>query len=147
MEMGHPRWFHPLGKNVVVEKVVQNHSVKFRSGGSTMTIRARDGSRFRVEWNITWVDGGVNGSVLMSGDELAAAFGFYNTHVDFCERRHLEETYGATVACAGKFIRTGDFLNIPGPGIGNNGDPNYSVWLTQPVKSAVLEKLLGIPAF
>lgn len=69
--------------------------------------------------------------------ELAEAFGLTDS---FSSPQGLDAElvarYGATVARAGRFIRVGDYLNVPGPGTGLDGDSNLSIYLTNDVKGA-----------
>lgn len=48
----------------------------------------------------------------------------------------LVARYSATVARGGKFIRAGNFLNVPGPGTGLDGDSNLSIYLSGDIKDA-----------
>ncbi len=49
--------------------------------------------------------------------------------------------YGGNSAVQSKFIRWGNFLNIPCPGTGHDGDPNVSIYVTDEIREAV-RKLL-----
>jgi hypothetical protein len=54
------------------------------------------------------------------------------------------EPFGGTVAKQRKFIRYHEFLNIPGPGSGYQGDPNVSIEL-YPETIAAVRNLLTPP--
>lgn|GEM_PF-2151667 len=86
----------------------------------------------------------IRGSVFVSTGELRAAFGISEE----CSEtgRHICEMYGGDVAEVGKFIRWGNFLNIPSPGTGENNDPNISVFLHKEIKN-VIEKLTVKPKY
>jgi hypothetical protein len=77
----------------------------------------------------------VKGSILMSAAELLGAFGIKD-HVDDLSRWMIVR-FGGSSASQGKFLRYHDFLNIPGPGTGNDGDPNISILLDQEIKEAI----------
>lgn len=42
----------------------------------------------------------------------------------------------------GAFIRYGNFLNIPSPGTGHDGDPNISILIDGPIRRAVRQLLI-----
>lgn len=52
------------------------------------------------------------------------------------------DRFGGTVARQGIFIRWRDFMNIPGPGTGGDGDANISVMITGEIKEAI-KTILG----
>ncbi|MFH1631826.1 MAG: hypothetical protein ABIA47_02240 [bacterium] len=92
---------------------------------------------FRVEWQITfgWEEA-TSGSLVFSETELKWAFGLKEgSHVG--ARHFLVTRYGAESAFQGHFIRTGPYLNIPGPGTGENSDPNVSIVLYDTIREAV----------
>lgn len=91
---------------------------------------------WRSTWNIKFCPRErVSGTIRMDTNTLKAAFAFANTITD--ESRWLIEKYGGEAAEQGSFIRWKDFLNIPGPGTGHDGDPNISILLNNEIKRAV----------
>lgn len=79
------------------------------------------------------------GDVWMNDEELAAAFGVTD---DFRQNNfYIIDRFGGTVAKQRKFIRYREFLNIPGPGTGYQGDPNISIKL-YPETIAAVQNLL-----
>lgn len=80
------------------------------------------------------------GRIWFSDDELAVAFGLKQS-TD--RKKWFGERFVASAAVQGKFIREGIFLNIPGPGTGNDGDPNISIHIDDEIIYAVAD-LLGI---
>ena len=93
-----------------------------------------------LPWYLEWViihssQERVDGKVMMSTDALKSAFVFADTTSR--GSRWLIERYGGEVAEQGKFIRWKNFLNIPGPGTGQDGDPNISIFLDDVIKNSV----------
>ena len=82
---------------------------------------------------------GAKGRAWFSEEDLKSAFGFSDKSGEY--GYWLIERYGADVASQGKYIRWRDHLNIPCPGIGNDGDPNVSIYLDDDIKNAVRELL------
>jgi hypothetical protein len=58
---------------------------------------------------------------------------------EWLKKYHLR----ATSVWPGVYIRYGRFLNIPGPGTGDDGDANLSIYINDSIKEAV-EKLLKL---
>jgi hypothetical protein len=99
-----------------------------------------------IVWGIRWI---INGEMLkeegmVTGEgekELIKGYrGFFLRHLltafDVPEHPNsshpsLAKRFDAEHAVLGKFIRVGDFLNIPGPGTGMDGDANLSVHLNE----------------
>ncbi len=98
-----------------------------------------------VEWTIIFFrDEKASGKIRMSNNELGLAF-----NVSGCQSHPTKygdwmiKRYYAEFAEQGKFIRDQDRLNIPGPGTGNDGDPNISILLASEITKAV-EALIQI---
>lgn len=79
-----------------------------------------------------------SGILWFSTDDLKTAFGFSSECVSQMGQT-LVNRYGGDVAALGKYIRAGDYLNIPGPGHGFDDDPNLSIRITEQIKQAVAE--------
>lgn len=77
--------------------------------------------------------------MLFLPSQLEAAFGF--SDLIGWNGGYLGIKYGATCASAGRYIRWRDFLNMPGPGIGREFDPNLSLRITPEIAS-VIERML-----
>lgn len=71
----------------------------------------------------------------MSKDNFKAAFGLRD---GWCPEggSGLICAYGGEAAFQGQFIRWKEFLNIPGPGTGHDGDPNISLQLSGEIVEA-----------
>lgn len=80
-----------------------------------------------------------NGRRYFTPEQLAAAFRLNNLTGDNGD--HLLQQYGGHSAEAGLYIRYDDYLNIPGPGTGQDGDPNLSILIRGTFRNSI-EKLL-----
>lgn len=80
----------------------------------------------------------------MGNQIVAAAFGLTDYLPMQLPGDFLLEKYGGDVACQFLFIRWQDYLNIPGPGTGHDGDPNISIKLTDEIKEAIRALLASI---
>lgn len=101
-----------------------------------------NGKRYwKVSWKVRWSrDEEVNGQVFFSDACLRTAFGL--SEENGVSGEWLLKEYGGDVAAQGLFIRYQQFLNVPGPGTGHDGDPNVSLELTEQMKNAVVSLLL-----
>ena len=79
------------------------------------------------------------GRIHLSAWDLARAFGLNDTndpegswYWDW-----LVRDYGATTGLQGYYVRDRNYLNIPCPGTGRDGDPNVSIRLSKEIKEAV----------
>jgi hypothetical protein len=131
-----PIWFHHHGSKMELVAHDEN-TINIRSNAASLIIRRPlVGLNWLVEWNIDH-DLGVfaKGSIWMTGSELASAFGLSTVMGKFGE--WLIERFGGTTAAQGRFIRYNEFLNIPGPGTGHDGDPNISIILNDDIRGAI----------
>ena len=93
-----------------------------------------------VDWEVVQSQQAkVNGRVVLTSDELRAAFGLSDDSGTFGD--WLIERFGADSASQGKYIRWKNFLNIPCPGTGHNGDPNVSIHFDEEIQNAVRQLL------
>ena len=83
----------------------------------------------------------VKGRRFLDNVGLQVAFGLSNGVTPSGE--FILAEYGGTTAVQGVFIRYNEYLNIPGPGTGHDGDANVSVLLTPEIIDAV-KNLLGL---
>ena len=119
-------------------------------GGSAAKVTIRkassvypDANGWFVDWEVVQCkpyEEGVRGRSRFNDDDLAAAFGLSESSGRFGD--WLIAQFGAEVANQGKYIRWKNFLNIPCPGTGNDGDPNVSIHLDDKIQNAV-QQLLG----
>lgn len=142
-----PDWYHHHGTKVGVdEKSVSATSVAFCSNAARLEIRLA-GEKWMVEWEIKFEapNAGVWGRVYMADETLCGAFGIPRAKEDRGARHSswLASRYRADSAVQGAYIRKGNYLNIPGPGTGHDGDPNISILLDDQIRNAV-RRLIGI---
>jgi len=125
---------------------------EFDSGNHLLVI-AGSAARVRITRRATTVDEGwfvdwevvqtqqekVNGRVIFTSDDLRAAFGLSEESGRFGD--WLIKRFGADSAAQGRYIRWKNFLNIPCPGTGHDGDPNVSIHFDEEIQDAVRQLL------
>lgn len=94
-----------------------------------------------VEWEVVQSQQEkVNGRTVFTSDELRAAFGLSQESGVLSD--WLIERFGADCASQKKFIRWQEYLNIPCPGTGHDGDPNVSISIdNKEIQNAIRELL------
>jgi hypothetical protein len=131
-----PEWFHHYGAKMNLVEHDEN-SVIIKSKVASLAVRrSLVGSGYIIEWIIE--HGPVayaRGNIWMNDSELASAFGLSDDIGEF--GKWLIERFGGTTAAQGKFIRYNEYLNIPGPGTGHDGDPNISIILDDDIWGAI----------
>lgn len=80
------------------------------------------------------------GLVLMTTQELKTAFGL-SGDCDADYGQGVIDVCGGDVAKEGTYLRFQEYLNIPGPGYGRDGDPNISIRVGKGTKNALGEFL------
>lgn len=146
---GMPIWCHHHGSKMRVEKFDHpNHTLVIAGSAAKVTITKvsihPDTKGWFVDWEVVqWMpcNEGTRGRSFFNDKDLAAAFGLSDESGKYGQ--WLINRYGADSAEQGKYIRWKDYLNIPCPGTGHDGDPNVSIHLDQQIKDAV-RKLLGL---
>jgi len=147
---GWPEWFHHHGMkmSVVAPSSLNKPAVTIASNAAKVIIKeAFEGRpKEKREWFVNWevarfrpYDEVVRGRRVFSSEELAAAFGITTDSGD--HGQWLIDRYGGESAEQELYIRYGDFLNIPCPGTGNDGDPNVSIFITDEIRDAVFNLL------
>lgn len=131
-----PTWFniHGSGMWQCQENVPGNQLVI--AGHAAKVIIEKEGQAYRVFWEITHHGGSIVGNIFMFRPTLEAAFGLTDS-IQFADSEWLIDEYGATTAAYRAFIRFGDYLNMPGPGTGHDGDPNISIKIDNGIRQAV----------
>ena len=149
-----PVWHHHHSSKMNLDEVCYSTkvvSVRIKGSATVMTVTSSWPSQgWIVEYAITHSpDENSSGAVWMSDSDLESAFDLSssgkheglpaapNNSAAQVGNQWLLDKYGGDVAVQGKFIRYGPCLNVPGPGTGNDGDPNISVYLTPEIKAAV----------
>lgn len=141
-----PIWWHPGGINIEIESLSDN-SVHLKSRFVRLSfIKEYASQGVIIEWHIhSLLDSHAlekhhyQGKMSFDMPTAAAAFGM----VDLCHRSSawMIDFYGAQAARQGFFIRYGDYLSIPGPGTGRDGDSNLSLFLEPDIKEWFLKLL------
>lgn len=143
---GHPQWWHHHGSKIKIDEGSYRGMIILRGSAAQLTITGNpleeNGKR---QYDLRWIirQGGsssMEGRINISETTLKAAFGFDDS--SDVTGRWLIDRYGATSAEQGAYIRFGEYLNIPGPGSGHDGDPNISLEVTEPIQAAVKDLLI-----
>lgn len=146
-DLGPPEWWNHHGLKLKPEAVTNETGgpiLVLKSNTARLTI-ASDLYKevgWRLSWRIKHSAGGVDrdeGYRTFQDRQLKIAFGLD----DRVEEDYfwLMSKFKATAAHQGLYIRRREWLNLPGPGNGLDGDPNLSVLADDEVKSAVRELL------
>lgn len=131
-----PSWWHSHGDKMSVRSFAPKIHLVIAGSAATLTIKRAPPEVGDGMWHVSWrvvqfapepFTEEVWGRRIFTGEELLLAFGRPNS--DGPSSLHEERQ--------GKFIRLGNFLNIPCPGTGHDGDPNVSVYLTDEIRAAV----------
>ena len=143
-----PVWWHQNGVKMRPLFGGGDRTLQVFADAATLTISPNEHSRNdRDRWLVAWEirrisPCGINGKTAMSAETLCRAFGLAEGTAK--SSAWLLQHYGADSAEQGCYIRSGDCLNIPGPGTGRDGDPNISVLLDEDIKEAA-RHILGLP--
>ncbi len=138
-----PSWFVGHGNKMGVDCLNAGDDVLRITNGSVATLslaRLRDRG-FMVMFSITHASGQTSGRLGFSKNDLRRAFS---------NRRYSDkETLEFANACGkqldageqGLYFRLGNYLNIPCPGTGMQGDSNVSIYITPEIRRAVMKFL------
>lgn len=146
-QMGKPEWWHNHGHKMHVKELDLTARRLVIEGGADVTIAHNAERKDEIEWLLDWEvsQGGdelVRGRRTFTSAQLAAAFGVNDTASgEYGE--WLLDRYGGESAEQMLYIRWKDFLNIPCPGTGHDGDPNVSIFLWPETVEAVRQLLAG----
>lgn len=133
--IGMPKWVHPHSVKVEFDKdkSVRTRTIRFESKVVSVTISRLRPYSWHVAYRIAQPWGFTESSVSLHTAELLCALniddsaGIAGTE----ESKWWQTAYGSDVCVPGKFIRQGNWLNIPCPGTGVDGDPNLSIFLDE----------------
>lgn len=104
---------------------------------------------FSLQWEIRHsADEITIGTRVVPEDDLQGMFGLHLPHPDYMPdhariqwahacARTTGVAFEEIIGCPGKFLRADEYLNIPGPGTGCNGDPNISIEIDDRMRDAV----------
>ncbi len=143
-----PVWFHHHGSKINVAHLYisldgQHKQLILRGSAAELHISRviiANVIYWQVEWTIVQSQiERIIGSVIMTYQTLAAAFGLGSSDND--TGQWLLDRFGGDAAKQGQFIRWANYLNIPGPGTGHDGDPNISIEVSEKILKAVGELL------
>lgn len=132
-----PEWFIHKGLKMRLLQNSRRDTVKVASKAATLSVQRVDGE-FIVSWKIILSAPSGEQTIGLrrfSKEELLAAFGLSDWTDPSSDE--LIERFGGTSAVQGRFFRYENFLNIPCPGTGDNGDPNISIELDENIKEAI----------
>ena len=131
-----PIWWHHHGTKMKLKVLgIRNDFLVIQGSAAEVVItKAPDG--WFVSWKIRHgFNTGVSGKAWFASSDLARAFGLRNDIPKFGE--WLIQHPGGTTGKQHCFIRYKEFLNIPCPGTGHDGDPNVSIELSEEIKKAI----------
>lgn len=137
-------WYHHGFKLMVTNCDIPNRCVVFATNTASIRFTQRamtvDEGWF-VDWMIRYgQQDQMSGRIVLSTRDLLIAFDL-EVPKEAESDSVLTRRFDAEVARQGRYIRTGPFLNIPGPGTGSDGDPNMSIYLEKSIRVA-MDKLL-----
>ena len=136
-----PDWYHFHGNKLKAK--IEQGTLVIKSKTTTVRIRQTFAEDCCAVWNVEYhilhsLDNFSSGNIVMTQEDFKSAFGI-SEDCDHLFGQHIINRFGGNVACQGKYIRFGDFLNIPCPGTGCDGDPNVSINLDPEVRKIVSE--------
>lgn len=137
----HPEWWNTHGTKMYFRpEESTNHRIVIRGSAARLRIRPSHADKWNVEWEVIHaIDEKVNGNVVMDEDDLKSAFGLEDT--SHWTGSWVLNRFKGTCARQGSYIRYQNYLNIPGPGTGHDGDPNVSIDIDEEIKTAVAKLL------
>ncbi len=142
--LGFPIWYHHHGGKMSIELFDQKNKVLIIGGNAAKIILQKASPMFpnMKGWFVDWLviyfkpcHEKACGRSRFNKETLAAAFGLSESSGENSD--WLIKRFGADSAEQGKYIRWENFLNIPCPGTGNDGDPNVSIYLNDEIRNAV----------
>ncbi len=140
----HPLWYHHHGDKMAVSEFDLPEGILVIAGTAAKIIIRKASFLFPnlpgwfVDWEVVQIrpsEQGVKGRIRFDDEDLACAFGVSSDSGKFGD--WVIKRYGAEAAEQGKYIRWQDFLNIPCPGTGHDGDPNVSVRIDEKMQDIV----------
>jgi hypothetical protein len=145
MRYGHPEWCHNHCNKMAIEKLDLGNKCLIIAGSAASVRITRVATTVDEGWFVDWEvvqsqREKAGGRVIFSTSDLRVAFGLLTERP---RHEFLEQQYGAQCAVQGTYIRWGNYLNIPCPGTGHDGDPNVSIELSEEIKDAVC-RLTGL---
>ncbi len=117
--------------------------VLYLAGSAASLSITRKISRSDIHWLVEWevIQSGIErtkGATCIDTDQLRVAFNILPAPVDEADA-WLIERFGGDRAHQGQYIGWKQYLNIPCPGTGQDGDPNISLEVTDEIKKIVTQ--------
>lgn len=145
-----PSWWHHHGSKINFFSIAdfdgKYEKITFGSNTARVDIYPdREEKCKRLGWIVEYriqhtAEGFTVGTIWMSLQDLKTAFGL-SDHCDAEWGQHVLDRFGGDVAYQGKYIRSGNYLNLPGPGHAYDGDPNMSIETDEEFRKALLRFL------
>jgi hypothetical protein len=151
LKNGHPIWWHHHGRKMEVSEQTDDRLI-IKSNAARLTIQKAspifpDEPLTKDHWFVDWqvvqcrpIQELVSGRRWLTRDDLRSAFGIIDDSGKY--GKWLIDRYGADAAEQMKYIRWHEFLNIPCPGTGNDGDPNISIEISDEIQRAIAKLLI-----
>lgn len=135
-----PPWWHKRGQEMEIGDFEEWKKTLILSGPCALLSITLVGLVPDQGWFLHWeIDHGggsqVKGTAFLHNECLKAAFGLVKKTSGYSDI--LRQKFRADCAEIGEYIRTGNYLNIPSPGSGADGDPNISVYITDEMRECV----------
>lgn len=144
LKMGNmPIWFHHHGTKL--ELIYYDENIVIIKSNATRLSISKKITKKDVLWNINYsISHGdsclTSNSLIMTSESLARAFGLDDNFEE--SGSSILKEFGGTNGLQGKYIRYKEYLNLPGPGTGHDGDPNLSIKIDDKIKTAIVQLLL-----
>ncbi len=143
-----PEWWHHHGIKMRL-KSIDHQQKQLVISGSAATVIIRKAPSVNPQtkegWFVDWevehyVPYGIKaqGRCHFTDEDLGIAFGLMVSPIP---DERIVDQYGIVSFRQGKYIRLNNFLNIPCPGTGHDGDPNVSIELDEEIREAILKLL------
>ncbi|MFA5747554.1 MAG: hypothetical protein WC872_00405 [Candidatus Absconditabacterales bacterium] len=142
---GVPEWFHDLGRETKFRSFDAEQKILIISRETSFGEIAKltiypnpnnDTYFVKIEINFG-MDDKTKTVISVLDHTLYSAFGFSDLSPEPAEE--LIKRYGCSAASVGQFVRYENYLNMPGPGTGNDCDTNISILIDDKMKEAVLK--------
>lgn len=146
---GYPIWYHHHGDKM--RQVCLDHQQLVIEGSAARVIITKASTIYPrakgwfVDYEVVQYqpyDEMVRGRRRFDDEDLAAAFALTDSLGERDYGEWIVERFGGSSANQGKYLRYRCCLNIPGPGIGCDGDANVSIDIKEDMQKAVAQ-LLG----
>ena len=142
-----PEWHNPRSREMRLEKADSSHVSISGPTSRLIIVELLDllGAEVTSKWIVRrelyseeeWL---TRDEITMDARQLCDAFGL-NDKPEY-EDQWGDTAYEHTAFEAGRYFRYDQYLNIPNPGTGEDGDPNISILITDDMKHAIAAMVL-----